>query len=168
MDSLLDYLDILEDLVDSSGKTYPFSNKVSVEKERVFDIIRDIRLNLPNEIRQAQRIIEEHEKILNDAKIRAGTILNDAENNARIMTSSHEIHKEASEQASSMLEEARQNSRDMRINAMEYADDMLAKAEGMIREAMINIEQQFRIVDDYFAQTINIIYQNRQELRGIK
>ena len=166
-ESLMDYLDELEELVESS-KSVPFSNKVGIEKEKVFDIVRDIRLNLPNELRQAQRILDDRDKIINDAKIKASSIIDDAENTAQFMVSTHEVYKAASEQADELMETTRQSARDMRLNAMDYADDLLSKTESMIREAMINMDQQHQMMDDYFSQTVDILYANRQELRSVE
>ena len=167
MDSLMDYLDTLEDMLESS-KAVPFSNKVSVEKEKFFDIISEIRLNLPHEIRQAQRIIEDHDKIINEAKTKASNTLKEAENTVKKMTNAHEISKLAAEQAENLLEETKQETRDMRIGAMDYADSLLEKTERMIQDALTNLDQQHRIMDSYFSETIDVLYANRQELRGNK
>jgi vacuolar-type H+-ATPase subunit H len=165
MESLLEYLDAIEDILDSS-KAVPFSSKISVEKERIFDVIGEIRLNLPTEIRHAQRIIEEHDKIIDDATIKAANIIRDAEDRGKSLTDSHEIYRQASEQANDILEEAKKTARDYRLNAMDYADEMLEKTESMIQEAMENINQQYRLTMDYFNQTVQVLYENRQALKG--
>ncbi len=138
----------------------------SVEKERIFEVISDIRLNLPTEIRHAQRIIEEHDKIIDDATNKANNILRDAENNARNMTDHHEVYQRASDQANEMIEEAKKTARDYRLNAMDYADEVLEKTESMVNEAMENLNQQYRITMDYFNQTAQVLYENRQQLKG--
>ena len=165
MEALLDYLDEIEDVLDSS-KAVPFSNKISVEKERIFDIISEIRLHLPTEIRQAQRIIEEHDKVINEAKNKAAAMLKEAENEAKNLTNSHEIYKRANEQASEFIEETKKNAQDIRLNAMDYTDEMLEKSESMIKETMQNMEQQYKYMMEYFSQTIDVLYDNRQQLRG--
>ena len=165
MESLLDYLDAIEDLLDGS-KSVPFSNKISVEKERIFDIISEIRLNLPLEIRQAQRVIEDHDKIINDARNKAANIKQDADNEAKTLTNNHEIFRRAAEQASDVIEETKKSARDMRLNAMDYADEILEKTESMIRESMDNMEQQYKILLEYFGKTVDVLYENRQQLRG--
>jgi len=164
-ESLMDYLDELEELVDNS-KSVPFSNKVGIEKEKIFDIVRDIRLNLPAELRQAQRILDERDKIINEAKIKAASMVDEAEAAAQFMVSTSEIYKAAEEQSDELLEQTRQNARDMRLNAMDYADELLSKTESMIREALYNMDQQHQMMDNYFSETIDILYSNRQELRG--
>ena len=165
MDSLLDYLDQIEDILDAS-KSVPFSNKISVEKERIYDVMNEIRLNLPTEIRHAQRIIEDHDKIIADARVKASSILKEAEEEAKLLTNEHEIFRRANEQATDLIEESKKNARDLRLNAMDYADEILEKTEGMIKEGMENIDEQFRLVNNYLSQTIDVLYENRQSLRG--
>ncbi|MDR1643382.1 MAG: ATPase [Clostridiales bacterium] len=167
MESILEYLEMLEDFIENS-RPIPFSSKVSVDREKIYDIIREIRLNLPNEIRQAQRIIEEHDKIINDAKIKASGVIKEAEGTAKMMTNSHEIFKRATEQAERAVEETKKSARDMRLNAMDYADEILAKTEKTIQEAMTNIDQQHQLLADYFTTTMDVLYSNRQELRNGK
>ena len=165
MDSLLDYLDQIEDILDAS-KSVPFSNKISVEKERIYDVMNEIRLNLPNEIRHAQRIIEDHDKIINDARTKATSILKEAEEEAKLLTNEHEIFRRANEQATDVIEESKKSARELRLNAMDYADEILEKTEGMIKEATENIDEQFKLVNSYLSQTVDVLYENRQALRG--
>ena len=165
MDSLLDYLDRIEDILDAS-KSVPFSSKISVEKERIYDVMSEIRLHLPNEIRHAQRIIEDHDRIISDAHSKAAAILKDAEEEAKILTNEHEIFRRANEQATDIIEESKKSARELRLNAMDYADEILEKTEGMIKETMENIGEQFKLVNDYLSQTADVLYENRQSLRG--
>jgi len=165
MDSLLDYLDQIEDILDAS-KSVPFSNKVSVEKERIYEVMNEIRLNLPAEIRHAQRIIEDHDKIIAEARVKSAGILKEAEDEAKLLTNEHEIFRRANEQATDVIEESKKNARDLRLNAMDYADEILEKTEGMIKETMDNIDEQFRMVNSYLSQTVDVLYENRQSLRG--
>ena len=73
MDSVLQLLDELEDVMDSS-KAVPFSSKVTVNKEEIYDIISEIRMKLPNELKQSKWVIEERNKILIDAQREADEI----------------------------------------------------------------------------------------------
>lgn len=165
MDSLLDYLDQIEDILDAS-KSVPFSNKISVEKERVYDVMNEIRLNLPSEIRQAQKIIDDHDKIIQDARNKAANILKEAEEDAKLLTNENEIFRRANEQATDLIEESKKTARDYRLNAMDYCDEILEKTEGTIKDTMENIDEQFKLVRDYLSQTTDVIYENRQTLRG--
>jgi len=165
MDALLDYLDDIEEVLETS-KRVPLTNKITVEKERIFDILNDIRLNLPDDIRSAQRILSDHDRIVADAQRKAQDILDAAENEAKTRTSNHEIFRRASDQASEVMENAKNDSRDLRLNAMDYADEKLAETEAQLKEYMTNLEQQHKKLMDYYGQIIDVIYENRQQLRG--
>jgi len=165
MDALLDYLDDIEEVLESS-KSLPFTNKISVEKERVLDILNEIRLNLPDDIRSAQRILGDHDRIVGEAERKSQGIIEAAENEAKIRTSNHEIFRRASDQASETVEESKKTARDLRLNAMDYADEMLKDAEEQIKGYMSNMEEQHKEVMGYLSKLTDVIYENRQQLRG--
>jgi len=60
-------LEELEDIMEKS-RSVPFSNKCIVDKEQILDIIKEIRLKLPEEIKQAKWIKEERQRILVEAQ----------------------------------------------------------------------------------------------------
>ncbi len=165
MDSLLNYLDIIEDILDSS-KQIPFSNKISVDRERIFDILSEMRLNLPNEMRQAQRIIEDHDRIISEAKQRAALLINEAELKVKDLTANHEIYKKATEEANEIMSEARTSARELRTNAIDYADEVIARVESAVSESGELLIKQQKTVNEYLTKTLQVLHQNRQELRG--
>lgn len=164
MDALLDYLDEIEEVLDSS-KPVPFTGKISVEKARILDILSEIRLHLPEDIRQAQRILNDHDKILADAEHKALGVLETADAEARLMTSSHELFRRATDQGAELIEDAKRNARELRSGAAQYVDEKLEDAERQMKEYMTNLETQHKRIMAYFAETIDILYENRQELR---
>ncbi len=166
MDTVFNLLDDLEDLLDSCKST-PFSgNKVSISKEEVFEIISEIRLNLPGEIKQAQRIADNCEKIVHDAQNKANSIIKEAEEKAERLTTEHEVTRLAKEQADVILDEAKETARALRVGAVEYADELLANAENSIKESLETFSRQARQVEDFLAKETDILYENRQELRS--
>ena len=62
MDAVLKLLEELEDILDQS-RAVPFSNKVAIDKDEIYDIIAEIRLRLPNDIKQSKFIVSERNKI---------------------------------------------------------------------------------------------------------
>lgn len=165
MDTIDALLDELDDLLESS-RTVPFSNKVGVDREEILEIIDSIRLNLPAEIKQAQRIVDNCDKIINDANNKAKSIIKEVEEQAERLTSEHEISKRAKEQAAIIIDEAKTSARGMRIGAVEYADELLANTEQVIKETLEEFVKKSRTVEDFLSNEIDIIYDNRQELRG--
>ena len=151
MDSVLQLLDELEDVMDSS-KAVPFSSKVTVNKEEIYDIISEIRMKLPNELKQSKWVIEERNKILIDAQREADEIVKNAED--RMVRLVDEI-----------IDSAKKTSKDMRLGAMEYAESVLADAEGKLKELKSVVYSESIKTDDYFAQTLDVLAENIQELR---
>jgi len=165
MNSIFDLLDDLEDFLDKSSPR-PFSKKISIDKDEIFEMIGDIRLSLPGEIKQAQRIADNCDKIINDANNKAQSIIKDAEEKCERLISDNEITKKAREEATIITNEAKDTAREMRISAVEYADNLLAQTEQIIREALEEFLKISRGTEDFLAKEIDVVYRNRQELRG--
>ena len=168
-----DFLSQIEDLLEAA-RSAPFSSKVSIDKQALYEIIDDIRpalgdlqKDLPNEIMQAKRVIEDRDMIINDARNRAGMMIKTAEGEVQKMTEEHEITKQATVQAGQIIEESKRNARELRLNAMEYADEILAKSEDIIRDAADSFVRRAREAEAFFNDTVDTIYNNRQELRGV-
>jgi len=167
MDALLFYLAEMEEVLETSKKSMLFSDKISVDKNRLMEIITELRLNLPDDIRMAQRLLGDHDRVIEDAQNKAKIIIEDAEDEAKRMVKEDEIYRRATEEAENIINAAKKDARDMRMSSMEYADEMLEKAENKIREIMGNLEGQHKAILDYFAQTTDVLYENRQQLRNI-
>ncbi|MCL2699584.1 MAG: ATPase [Defluviitaleaceae bacterium] len=167
MESIMDYLEVLEELVETS-RNVPFSTRISVDRDKLFELINEMRMNIPNEIRQAQRIIEDHDKIITEARSKAAALIKDATMQAHDLVDDHEVYKMAVEQSQELMEETKKNAKEMRLNAMDYADEILLQTENSMRDALASIDMVYRELDAEFVKTVNVIYSNRQELRGSK
>ena len=165
MDALLDYLDDIEEVLETSKKI-PFGNRISVEKERILDIINDIRLNLPDDIRNAQKILGDYDRIVAEAQRKAQDILDAADSEAKLRTTNHEIFRRASDQAAEIMDQAKKEARDLKMNANDYADEQLGEIEAQLKELMSNMDAQNRKVLEYYGNMIDVIFENRQQLRG--
>lgn len=164
MDSVLQLLDELEEIMDGA-KAMPFSNRVSIEKDEIYDIISDIRMKLPNELKQSKWVIEERNKILIDAQREADEILRNAEDRMVRMIDDNEVTKKAYEQAAGIIDSAKRTSKEMRLGAMEYAEGVLSDVEGKLKELKAVVYSESIKTDDYFGQTLNVLTENIQELR---
>ena len=56
-------LETLEDILENS-RNLPFTAKTMVDKEEMLEIIKEIRIKLPDELKQAKWIKEERQRIL--------------------------------------------------------------------------------------------------------
>lgn len=90
-------LENLEENVENSKKM-PFTNKIMIEQDEILDIIKEIRLKLPEDLKQAKWVREERDRILEEAKKEADDVVKEAENRIISMIDEHEITKKAYEQ----------------------------------------------------------------------
>ena len=90
-------LDTLEDNFDKS-RNLPFSGKTIVDKEELLELLKEIRLKLPDELKQAKWVKEERQRILVEAQKEADDIVKEAENRIIAMIDEHEITKKAYDQ----------------------------------------------------------------------
>lgn len=144
---VLNLIDEVEDIVES-GSSLPFSSRVMVDKAELLDIIKEIRIKLPDEIKQAAWIKEERQRILADAQSDADTLLNEAEYRLEEMLEEEGISKMANRRAEEIINRAQAHAKEIRIGAMEYADSLLLDTQENLKEV------------------INLLNENRKELRG--
>jgi vacuolar-type H+-ATPase subunit H len=143
---ILSILETLEDLVEKSV-TVPFSGRCLIDKEEILEIIKEIRLKLPDDIKQAKWVKEERQRILLEAQKEASNMLQEAEGKIASLVDEHEITKKAYEQANEIIAGAQKNAREIRLGTKEYADSILDKVEEILKD------------------TIEVIKSDRQELK---
>lgn len=128
-------LENIEDILEKS-KGMPFSNKVLVDKEEILEMIGELRLKLPEELKQAKWIKEERQRILVEAQKEADDIVKEAENRIISMIDEHEITKKAYEKKAEIIETANEMSREISKGTKDYADNVLNGIEVALQEAL--------------------------------
>ncbi len=147
--NVLKLIEELEDIIENCS-SIPFVQKVLVSKGEVLEIIKEIRIHLPDEIKQAQWIKEERQRILAEAQQEADAISEEANKHILSMIDQNEITKLANEQAQKIITQAQNSAKEMRLGAKDYVDSLLESIE----------------LD--LTDLINTVRENRDELRGMK
>ena len=129
-------LDMLDEMIDQS-LNLPFSGgRCIVDVEKVRDLIDDIRINLPNEVKQAKAIVSDRAEILEAAKKEADAIVRKAEDRAKVLISQQEITKQSQAKASELISQTQLQSREMRVAAQSFSDDILRVTEESLQNAL--------------------------------
>jgi len=136
-----EYLDSLDSLFDESWSVPLSGGKVVVDTAKAREIIEDIRLHMPNEIRQAKAIVADRASIITTAKNEADHIIHTAEERAAAMIKQEEIYKQATARATEISEQAQTKSREMRRAATEFAETVLKNSEEAVAAALNEIKQ---------------------------
>ena len=153
-------LETLEDILENS-KTVPFTEKSIVEKDQLLDIIKEIRLKLPEELKQAKWVKEERQRILVEAQNEADEIIKEAENRIISMIDEHEITKKAYDKKTEIIADANEMYREITQGTNDYVDGILANIENN----MLELGKSLNGVEMTIQNAIETIQNNRKELK---
>ncbi|KNF08763.1 hypothetical protein CLPU_5c00700 [Gottschalkia purinilytica] len=149
-------LDEMEEILESSS-SIPFAGKTLVDKYELLEIVGEIRSKLPDEIKQAEWIKEERQRILAEAQSDADTMVKEIQLHIEEMVDQDEIVRQAHERAEEIIEKAQSNAKEIRIGSMEYADQLLKEVENRLMSLGNNIKD-----------IVEVVEANRNELKGDK
>lgn len=121
-------LDLLEEIEEicATSTGMPLTNKIVVDKPEMLEIVKEIRIILPDEIEQARFVIEERNRILEQAKHEYSLLIKDAENQARILVEQNEITNQARQRAADILGNAEHTAKKLKMDTYDYIDKILA------------------------------------------
>ncbi|MBA3275045.1 MAG: ATPase [Chloroflexia bacterium] len=146
---ILYLVDQLEELV-GIGKRVPFSGRVMVEEEEFLALIDQLRVAVPNEIKQAQRVIKDRERIIGDVQDEAARIVQAARDRAEAMVSQHGIVAEARQRSEELLRAAEEERQRARGEIDVFVMEQLQLVEDAVRRGMA-------VMEDAVEQTIDTI-----------
>lgn len=136
-------LDEMEKTIED-GKSIPFTSKVLVDREDVLDLIKEIRLKLPEELKQAKWVKEERTRILVEAQKEAEGIVKEAENRIIAMVDENEITRKAYEQKNEIIQTANEMAREISNGTKEHADAILERIENVLLDTLKTIQNNRR------------------------
>ncbi|MBR0342116.1 MAG: ATPase [Oscillospiraceae bacterium] len=123
------YLDKLDDMLDSAVALPLAGGKKMIDADKMRDLLDTIRLNLPQEIKDAKAVVSDRNQILEDAKAEAEDIITRAENRARQLISEQEVTKAAQQSANDLIAETQRKTKEMERATLEYSENALKKSE---------------------------------------
>lgn len=138
---MLYLVDRLEELV-SLGKRVPFSTRVMVEEEEFLALVDQLRVAVPNEVKQAQRVIKERERIIGEAQDEAAEIVDRAEREADRLVSESALMTETRRRGEEILRRAEEEQQRARgeldvfvLQQVQLVEDAIHRGVAVIQEA---------------------------------
>ena len=166
----------IEEYIDRDCKYQPLSTtKIIVNKEHLEELLRELRLKTPDEIKRYQKIIANRDAILADAQAKAETMLSDAQIKTNELVSEHEIMQQAYSQANEIVTQATAqateitdnatlDANNIRISAIQYTDDLLANAESIIGHTLDSYTTKYDSLVNSLSECYEVVRNNRSEL----
>ena len=148
-----------------------------MNKEEIDELLRELRMKTPEEIKRYQKIISNKEAILNDAREKAQALINDATIQTNELISEHQIMQQAYAQANEIVELATNQAQEILDNAtieannvktaaMQYTDDILANLENIVNHAIQTSTNDYNQLIENLKGCGEIVTANRAELQS--
>ena len=165
----------IEEYVESC-KYQPLSTtKIVVNKEELEELLRELRMKTPDEIKRYQKIISNKDAILADAQAKADAVIAETKTQVQDMVKesevmqqayaqANEIVTQATAQAQEIIDNATMDANEIRIGAIQYTDDLLANAESIIGHTLDSYTTKYDGLINSLQECYDTVRSNRAEL----
>jgi len=154
---ILYLVDRLENLI-ASSRRMPLVNGILIKEGDILNIVDQMRTSIPDEVKQARRIIQEKERILAQAQADASTLLSRArEESERAMNRegllrtaemrSQELVRLAQEQAHTVMQQAQEHSEHLKLDADAYVAETLRNLKDHLASIEMDISRTILSID---------------------
>jgi hypothetical protein len=132
----------------AAAKRLPLTNSVVLDQAAVLELVDQLRVSVPDEVRQARRITEEAGRISDRAREEADGIIGRAQQQAAQMLEERELVRAAQQRAAEILDAAAREAAEVRRGADEYAAGVLIRLEGECIKALTSIKRGIDMLDE--------------------
>jgi cell division septum initiation protein DivIVA len=133
-------LDQLEEVL-GSGSRVPLTSRTLVDEPEILDIIDQIRLSIPEEIKAAKRLTEERDQVLSAARVEAERIMQEADAQAAERVGEHHLVRAAESRAADIQDRALEQAAQIRREADAYAHRVLLKLREQISQVSGTVDR---------------------------
>lgn len=165
----------IEDFIDGCKPQPLSSTKIIVNKDQFLELITELKLRTPDEIKKYQSIIRNRDeilakaqadaaKLLQDAKTQTNELVNESEVVQQAYLRANEILQMATQQAQEIVDAATMDANNIRMGAIQYTDDMLANTQNIIADTLESAAMKYDSFQKLMVATYERIRENRSEL----
>ena len=178
----------IEEYIDSCRFQALSNSKIIVNKEELEELLVELRLRIPDEIKKYQKIISQQETILGEARSQADEMLENAKRQADSMVAqaseqtsemineheimqrayahANEVVEQAQAQAQAIVDAAVNDANNIRQSSIQYTEDMLRSLQTIINHTMEGAKGRFDSFMSSMQSSYDIVSSNRNELAG--
>ena len=164
----------IEEYIDSCKFQPLSSTKILVNKEELEELLTELRMKTPEEIKRYQKIISNKEAILADAQAKADAIIAQAQVQTTELVNEHQIMQQAyaqanevvmiaTKQAQEILDKATSDANDIRMGAIGYTDELLKNTEEILSHAIDSSHARYDNLINSLQDCMNVVTANRAE-----
>ena len=121
---ILQLIDRLEELFNNS-RPIPLTHNVIVDEDKFLDIIDQMRISVPEEVKKAQQVFSQKDRVMAQAQEEANRTLQLAREKADALVEKEGLVQDAQRRSSQIIDQARVEAENIKIGADQYALDAL-------------------------------------------
>ncbi|MGG7143768.1 ATPase [Clostridium nigeriense] len=172
--NIIELLEYLEELIETAPKV-PITGKSVIDKKEFLEVIDQIINYIPDQVRKAQWVMNEKDRILGDAQKQYESTKSEIMEMMKQNVENHDLVKEAKVRANEIIALAQRDAKAIRIGSREYSTEILSQLDREIEERrnklIEDMQKSFEMVakeiDENLTSTGSKIKENISELRGM-
>ncbi len=138
---IMNVIDKLDALVNTSTKV-PGTRSRLVDADKIMELVEQLRLSIPQDIKAAQEIIDKKDAILNQAQVDARRVRGEAEDEYTARLNQNELVATARRKAQELVEEAEHKANKLMEHAEAESKNNRAEADAYIVQTFRNLERE--------------------------
>lgn len=144
---ILQLIDRLEELF-NDAKAVPFTHNVIVDEDRMLELIDQMRIAIPEEVKKAQQVVAQRDRVMAQAQEEANRTLQLARDKADQFVQKDMIVQEAQRRAEQIVNQARAEAEATRVDADNYVIDTLMQLQDQIAKLSGQVSNGIRMVQE--------------------
>jgi|SRR5450830_1233281 hypothetical protein len=148
---ILHLVDRLEELFNNS-KPIPLTHNVMVDENAFMDIIDQMRISIPDDIKKAQQIMAQKDRILAQAQEEANRTVTIAREKSEKMVEKSDVYQAAQAKIDLLAEEARKNASQVQVDADRYVVETLQKLQSELDKVSNQVQNGIKVLQAELSQ----------------
>jgi hypothetical protein len=144
---ILHLVDRLEELFNES-RPIPLTHNVIVDEDRFLDIIDQMRISIPEEVKKAQQVYSQKDRVLAQAQEEVNRTLALAREKADQLVEKDGLTQDAQKRAGQILDQARMEAENIKAGADQYAMDSLLNLEMELEAVMNQVRNGIQVLEE--------------------
>jgi cell division septum initiation protein DivIVA len=144
---ILQMIDRLEELLNES-RPLPFTHNVIVDEDRMLDLIDQMRVSIPEEVKKAQQLLAQRDRLIAQAQEEANRTVNLARDRSNELVERDQVVQAAYTQAEQIKAQAYADGEQIRREADEYVLETLRKLEMEMERAITQVRNGIRTLQE--------------------
>ena len=150
---ILYLVDRLDNLIASSHRM-PLVNQILIKEGDILNIVDQMRTSIPDEIKQARRIIQEKERILAQAQADATTLLTRAREETERAMNREGLLRAAEARSQELVRQAEEQAHSVTEQAEEHGEQLKNEADNYVAETLRNLKDHLASIEMDISRTI--------------